>query len=112
MVKVFKEYELIRIAGKYDVNQKVLKRARVVIPQEIAERNNESRLINGGVWYEVDEQATVDYHAKCAEVNEIRAAAKLQKKEDSVALIKEVFTEAATENIKRRGRKKGGSDEN
>jgi hypothetical protein len=100
---------IVRIGG---MENKQLKRERVVIPEHIAANSNIGRDKNNGVWYEVDEEATKEYHLKCAETNEIRKAAKLRKKEDSIELIKEVFNDAAVEVVKKRGRKKGGSNEN
>jgi hypothetical protein len=111
MVKVFKRYKLPRYDGGFQKELRNVDRERMVIHEEEAEKNNRNYL-DTGLWYELQEEATKEYYRICQERNERTKALKAAKVDSSVELIKEAIAEATIEGVKRRGRKKGGADEN
>ena len=95
---VAKMYQLARLNGKYSKEHKELRRSRVVITRDYAEGiNNDYK--NNGKLYEIDEEATIEYH----KIGKQRQSENLEAKQNA-----DILTEMANEitNTVKKSRKK------
>jgi hypothetical protein len=76
---IAKLYKLAQIRNKYSLDHKELSRSKAIVERQYAENQNENYL-NGGLWYEIDEKATKEFHQIIEE--KVQKLAKLKELKD------------------------------